>query len=124
MLAAFKVPKTRIRQLIINPKTGKPISAHNFDRTFSDDMEIGQVLFELELAESMKMQAVGMPALYDKDGNLIHAEVKKNPIVGIFLSKAIMGLRDNDPVDKNDPEEMAEALKRAVREMKKANGSA
>lgn len=123
MLAAFKVPKSRIRLMIINPKTGQPISQKNFDRTFSDDIEIGQVMFEMELAESLRSQAIGAPALYDQDGNRIVSEIKPNPIVGIYLSKAIMGLRDNDPVANGDPEEIAENLKTAIRQMKRANGS-
>src|SRR6266446_1571667 len=40
-LAAFGIPQTAMCRLVLNPRTGKPISVHTLERRFRDELELG-----------------------------------------------------------------------------------
>lgn len=49
------------------------------------------------IGQATLQEALGAPAVYDKDGNCIRAEIKRNPMLLVFLCKSRLGFRDGGP---------------------------
>lgn len=58
---------------------------------YSDELQTGDLQANVTVAASLYRMAVGAPAQYDENGNLLREEQKPIPLVAIFWAKARMG---------------------------------
>lgn len=87
---AYGVPIKTICTLVFDP----PIAKETLLKHFARELDLGIVMADVQVVESLHMQAVGTPAVYDEKGNMIRAEQPRVPSAGIFWAKARMGWRD------------------------------
>lgn len=69
------------------------------DERVAEILKAGKEAEERELVGSLYQQAVGRPAEYDAEGNVVRAEQKPSAVAAMFLLKARFGYRDQGPVD-------------------------
>jgi hypothetical protein len=93
-LASYGVDHDDICLLVINPRTGKPIAPKTLRAAFRAELDTGMVKVNARVAESLYVQAVGAPAVYDSKNNKIRNEVARNVTAGIFWAKTRMGWRE------------------------------
>lgn len=98
-LSAYGIEQGLICKLIINPTTGKSIDEKTLRAHFRDELDRGQLEVFEKLGQSLVEQAVGAPAVYDENKNLVRAEQKRVPVIGMFLAKTRMGYRETDRVE-------------------------
>lgn len=98
-LASYGVKEDDICLLIINPQTGKPIAPKTLRRAFRVELDTGMVKANAKVGESLFMQAVGAPAVFDANGNKIRAELPRNVAAGIFWAKTRMGWREKSELE-------------------------
>lgn len=98
-LASYGIPEVDIAKLVINPKTGKPITAKTLRKHYREKLDIGIAKADAKVGESLFIQACGAPAVYDAAGNCLREEQKRVPSAAIFWMKARRGWRDNDKLE-------------------------
>lgn len=49
------------------------------------------------IGQATLQEALGAPAVYDQAGNLLRAEIRRNPVLLMFLCKSRLGFRDGGP---------------------------
>lgn len=115
--------------LIINPGTGKPISKATLERVFMREIEVGIALKKANLAHAIFLQAMGAPAEYDQQGNLLVAERLPNPMLLKYLGQSQLGWNEkvevqvnpaDDLVRKTVRDEIADIYKTAVERSRNA----
>jgi hypothetical protein len=95
-LAAFGMEKERIARL-----TG--ISVKTLDKRYKEELDLAGDRVNAMLADSLMAQAVGRPAVYDKEGRLLRAEQPRVPAVSIYMGKVWLKWKP-DIVDPNQAE--------------------
>lgn len=93
-LSGYGMPQLDIARLVKNPRTEKGISLKTLLAHFRDELDDGMAIANAAVAQAAHAQAAGRPAEYDKNKNLLRAEVKPVPTMTIYWTKARMGWRE------------------------------
>ncbi len=90
-MAAYGIPQAEIAKTILRPvgrhRVMTPIAADQLRKHFRQELDTGLWRANAQVAESLFRQAVGSPAQYDSEGNLIRAEQPRITVAGIFWMK-------------------------------------
>lgn len=70
------------------------ISESTLKRKYKTELAKGGANGKIGVLTTLHQQAMGRPAEFDGNGRTVRAEVKPNPIVGIFLGKTRCGLKE------------------------------
>lgn len=70
------------------------VSESTLKRKYKLELRKGGAQGKVGVLTTLHRQAMGSPAEFDSQGRVVRAEVKPNPIVGIFLGKTRCGLRE------------------------------
>jgi hypothetical protein len=70
------------------------ITAKTLRLRYRDELDLGEVKANSRVGESLFTQAVGAPAVYDANGNMVRAEQPRVTSAGIWWSKARMGWKE------------------------------
>jgi hypothetical protein len=98
-LASYGVAEDDICLLILNPRTAKPIAPKTLRKAFRLELNTGMVKANAKVGESLFVQAVGAPAVFDAKGNKLRAEVPRNVAAGIFWAKSRMGWSEKSKLE-------------------------
>jgi len=93
-LVAIGTPRDMICKLITRTdRKGivHPIAKETLDKHFGPELDTGLAKANARVARSLFQQAVGAPAEYDSDGNLLRAEMVPAVAPAIFWMKARAG---------------------------------
>lgn len=93
-MAGYGIEHNHICKLIDNPRTGKPISPKTLRKTFRSELDTGMVKANVRVTESLFLQCVGAPAVYDKAGKKLRSEQPRIPTASIYWTKARMGWKE------------------------------
>ena len=86
-MCGYGIPHDGIARVIgIDPKT---LRLH-----YRDELDTGHTKADAKVAESLFLQAVGAPAVFDERGNMVRTEQPRVPSCGIWWSKARMGWKE------------------------------
>lgn len=91
------------RQLILNPKTGKPIERDTLVRYFGKEIEKAKALCDYEAGVSLRHLIRGRPAEYDAKGNLLRKEIPVEPSAVYFYHKTRRGWRETNALELSGP---------------------
>lgn len=84
----------QIAKMIENPHTGRHIGTNYLEKLFADELKTGHVRQRLATSQAIFKQAVGAPAEYDKDGNMLHPPQAPSLPAAIWYEKSRFGLRE------------------------------
>lgn len=98
-LTGYGMKQAEIARLVINPTTQKPIDAKTLREHFRAELDVGQTKVFAKVAESIVIQAIGAPAVYDKDKNLIRKEQPRVPSAAFFFAKCQMRWKETEHVE-------------------------
>lgn len=98
-LAGYGLLQSQIAMLVTNPQTGKPIAEKTLREHFREDLDIGMATGDSQVLQSLFFQAVGRPAQYDENKNLIRDEMKPVPAATIFSCKARSGIKMSERME-------------------------
>lgn len=89
----FGVQHTNICQLVINPKTGEPISRYTLHEHFKPQLAKGKAMAHFNVGKSLYEQAVGIPKL-DGKGKQTGWISAPDVAATIWFTKSQMGWKD------------------------------
>lgn len=89
--AAYGMSHENICRLVFDP----PIQPKTLRKHFRRELDLGVELANVQVVESLHLQAVGAPAVYDEQGRLIRAEQPRVPSAGIWWTKARLGWKES-----------------------------
>lgn len=84
----------QISRMLENPHTGKSISVGTLEKIFADELKTGHVRQRLATSQAIFKQAVGAPAEYDEDGNMLYPPQAPSLPAAIWYEKSRFGLRE------------------------------
>ena len=93
-LASYGIPHPDIAALIINPSSNTSISDKTLRKVFRRELDTGMTEANSKVAESLYIQAIGAPAVYDENGKKVRDEQPRVPSAGIFWAKTRMGWKE------------------------------
>lgn len=85
-MASYGVDQASICR-IVTQQFGKGINDKTLRKHFRDELDTGAIKANTKVAESVFLQAVGSPAVYDAKGNKLRAEQPRVPAAGFFWMK-------------------------------------
>ena len=91
--AGLGMTNARIRMLVLNPRTGKPIGRDVVAKAFPDELEQGKAKAHFNVGRTLYEQAVGIPK-YDAAGKQIGWISEPNTAAMIFFAKTQMGWQE------------------------------
>jgi len=98
-MAVWGVPYQDIAQHIINPNTKKPIDRSTLTRNFREELDAGTAEANVKLASVGYLQAVGWPAEYDHEGNLIRPYQPPVPMMTKWQQAVRLGYKEKMVVE-------------------------
>ena len=101
MCAGYKMPEDEIARVVINPKTGKPISKVTLLAHFRADLDNGFATVKMRVMAASVRSAVGErerkgDGTEDETGKFV---LPPNVTAQIWLSKALFGMRENVAIE-------------------------
>jgi hypothetical protein len=93
-MVGYGILHEEIARLVISPLTGEGIDAKTLRKCFRAEIDSGAIKANAKVAESLFLQAVGAPAVYDARGRMVRAEQPRVPSCGIWWSKTRMGWKE------------------------------
>lgn len=92
---AYGMSDEAVCSMIADPR----ISVETLKKYFRSELELAVELSNMQVVESLHLQAVGAETLYDKSGKVLREEIKRNVTACIWWTKARMGWRDSSRVE-------------------------
>jgi hypothetical protein len=89
-LAGYGVPAEEIRRIVVNPASGKALSAKMLLRHFGDELARGLAKANANVAESLFRLAVGQAKVV-VDGEVLQEEREPKVMAAVFWAKTRMG---------------------------------
>lgn len=97
--ASFGLSHEDICKLVVNPNTGKRLTARRLRAHFQDELRTATLRADARVVGALFAQACGRPAEYDAAGNVIRKEVKPDTVAQIWWTKARPNLRWSERVE-------------------------
>lgn len=98
-MASLLATHAEICQVIINPATGQPINQPTLVKYFSEEMSEGSGEANQKVTRALFQKALGKPALYGADGNLVQKAVEPDVAAAIWWEKSRLGYKEGTTVD-------------------------
>ena len=102
-MSSYGIPEEGIARLIINPRTGKPITAKTLRKHFREELDTGMTKANAQVVQTLFRQATGAPAEWKTmpDGSQVKVREEIKPIFqcAIYWTKARMGWREKSDVE-------------------------
>jgi len=91
--AGYRMPEDEIARVVINPKTGQPISKKTLIKHFRAELDNGFATIKMRVHAAMVRSACGVEG---KDGKF---DLPPNVTAQIWLGKTLYGMRENVAVE-------------------------
>jgi len=111
-------------QLLLNPKTGKPIDEKTLRLHFGAEILAAEAKMHFRAARSLAVLIEGRPAVYDAKGNLLRAEISISPAMVAFYHKTRRGWSETQNVNHSGAVEFTDAKSELARRIARHAGTA
>jgi len=98
-LASYGIPEEGIARLVINPRTGKGITAKTLRKHFREELDVGLTKSTAQVVQSLYRQCLGADAVYDANGNKLRDEIKPYAPAAMFWCKVHLGWREKSDIE-------------------------